>query len=56
MKQTHTEPRLVICAVEFHQCKNISDGVGKAKNRSKKNRQDVALFEFYLRHCFDLSK
>ena len=30
----NSEPFLVICAVEFHQCENISDGVGKAKNGS----------------------
>ena len=28
--EPYNEPRLVICAVEFHQCKNIGDGVGNA--------------------------
>ena len=45
--EPYTEPRLVICAVEFHQCKNIGDGVGKANNGSKKNRQDAVPFEFF---------
>ena len=49
----HTEPRLVICTVEFHQRKNISDGVGNAYNGSKKNHEDTVPFEF--RHYFELS-
>ena len=44
----------MICAVEFHQCKNISGGVSKALIGSKKSQADVAPFESFFSHCCGL--
>ena len=54
--EPNTEPCLVVCAIKFDRCENISDGVSEAQNGSKENHENVVPFKFYFHHRFDLTK
>ena len=44
--EPHTKPCLMVCAVQFHQCKNVSDGISKTRNGSKKKHEGTVPLEF----------